>query len=613
LLTRPAVIAGCITVAPAAEAARLTTAGFTIRSKWLGKPGFSREWSDPMPKTTSPKNGAELLLEQLESQGVDCVFASPIAVMAPIWEALARRGDELKLRYFRCRHELLAVALGSGYYKATGKSQIVFLPTSLGVQNGSMGLHTALQERTPMTVLSPDTLSYGEDPNADPGPEWPSLLVDLVGPARNAEAVVKWSKRARTASELVHELRRACFIAQSIPCGPTVLEIPFDLLVGEGHPDIPTWVAPEPVVATVDHIDQAAQILADAASPLIITEHGGRTHDEREALIRIAEALSAPVFEFMMPAYHNFPRPHPLYGAGPVEPVLLEADAILLAGCNAPWHPPQSALRPGCPVIHLEEDPMRPRAAYWGYPTTHTIPGSLVLNLRALAGNVEMRSMARPEAVEYWAGYSRQVRARGIAEARRASSQATDFVPAADLFRELHEALPGDAICVDEIIAQVPQMLQFLYEKKPFTKYRGWAGALGTGLGTALGVKLARPQQLVVSILGDGAWHYNPVPAALGFAQEYGVPLLIVLCDNRGLESQTWNVLHYYPDGDAVREGNFVGNVIAPTPDYVKVAEAYGGAGERVEKSDMLQPALRRGLDAVASGKTFLLDVVVKP
>ena len=118
-------------------------------------------------------------------------------------------------------------------------------------------------------------------------------------------------------------------------------------------------------------------------------------------------------------------------------------------------------------------------------------------------------------------------------------------------------------------------MIQFLYERKPFSQYRGWAGALGTGLGTALGVKLARPQRVVVCILGDGAWHYNPVPAALGFAQEYGVPLLIVLCNNRQHASQTRNLLKYYPEGAAVRDGNSVGNVIQPTPDYVKQAEAY--------------------------------------
>lgn len=565
-----------------------------------------------MPRNSPTGNGADALLEQLERQGVECIFASPIAVMAPIWEALARRGDRGP-HYFRCRHELLAMGLASGYYKATGRSQVVFLPSSLGVQNGSMGLHTALQERTPVTVLSPDTLSYGEDPDADPGPEWPSLLVDLVGPARNAEAVTKWTHRARTAAEMVNELRRACFIAQSVPQGPTLLEIPFDLLIGPGPDHVPAWVSPAPVVATAAQIEEVADILAGAENPVIVTEHGGRTDAQRAALVAIAESLSAPVFEFMMPAYHNFPRSHPLYGAGPVEEVLADADAVLLAGCNGPWHPPRQPLTPGCAVIHLEEDPLRPRAAYWGYPTTHAIPGSLGPNLEALAVGLAGRTAAHPDRAEHWAGHTAAVRAHGRRDAIQSRSSGTDFVPAADLFSALHDALPDDSICVDEIVAQVPQMIQFLYERKPLTQYRGWAGALGMSLGTALGAKLARPEQTVVAIVGDGAWHYNPVPAALGFAQEYGLPLLIVLCNNEQYASQTWNVLRYYPDSDAVRDNNFVGDVIAPTPDYVKVVEAYGGSGERVQTSEALGPALERALQAVASGRTFLLDVLVKP
>ena len=570
-----------------------------------------------MPHTSPAANGADVLLEQLERQGVDCIFASPIAVMAPIWEALARRGDDHTRvkgpRYFRCRHELLAMGLASGYYKATGRSQVVFLPSSLGVQNGSMGLHTALQERIPVTVLSPDTLSYGEDPAADPGPEWPSLLVDLVGPARNAEAVTKWAHRARTGAEMVNELRRASFIAQSVPLGPTLLEIPFDLLMGPGPVDVPDWVSPVPVVAARPQIDEAAQILAHAENPVIVAEHGGRTDAQRAALVSIAESLSAPVFEFMMPAYHNFPRSHPLYGAGPVEDVLAAADAILLAGCNGPWHPPRQPLRPGCAVIHLDDDPLRPRAAYWGYPTTHAIPGSLEPNLEALADALAARRPAPPERAERWAAHPAAVRTRGQRDAAEARTTATDFVPAADLFGALHEVLPDDSICVDEIVAQVPQMIQFLYERKPLTQYRGWAGALGMSLGTALGAKLARPERTVVAIVGDGAWHYNPVAAALGFAQEYGLPLLIVLCNNEQYASQTWNVLRYYPDSAAVRDNNFVGDVIAPTPDYVKVVEAYGGAGERVQTPAALGPALERALQAVTSGRTFLLDVRVRP
>jgi acetolactate synthase-1/2/3 large subunit len=156
-------------------------------------------------------------------------------------------------------------------------------------------------------------------------------------------------------------------------------------------------------------------------------------------------------------------------------------------------------------------------------------------------------------------------------------------------------------------------MIQFLFESKPIEQYRGWVGALGTGLGTALGAKLARPERTVVCILGDGALHYNPVPAAFGFAQEHGVPILVVVCDNRQYASQTWNVQKYFPEGTAVRTGQFIGNVIAPTPDYARLVEAYGGAGERVARPAELGPAIDRALAALAAGRSALLDVLVEP
>jgi acetolactate synthase-1/2/3 large subunit len=155
-------------------------------------------------------------------------------------------------------------------------------------------------------------------------------------------------------------------------------------------------------------------------------------------------------------------------------------------------------------------------------------------NLGALAA-IQTRPTARLDAIERWKQYTGQIRAKGIEEAELAARNAVDIEPAAALFRELHDALLEDAICVDETIAQIPQ------------------------------------------ILGAGAWHYNSVAAALRFAQEYGTPLLIVICSNRQYASRTWNVLKYYKEGVAARQGNFGGNVIQPTPDYVKVAEADGG------------------------------------
>ena len=117
----------------------------------------------------------------------------------------------------------------------------------------------------------------------------------------------------------------------------------------------------------------------------------------------------------------------------------------------------------------------------------------------------------------------------------------------------------------------------------------------------------------MVAVLGDGALHYNPVPAAFGFAQEHALPILAVVCDNRGYFSQTWNVLKYFPDGAAVRTGQFFGNVITPTPDYAKLVEAYGGAGERVTTAVDLDSAIQRALATLAAGRPSLLDVFVEP
>jgi acetolactate synthase-1/2/3 large subunit len=85
------------------------------------------------------------------------------------------------------------------------------------------------------------------------------------------------------------------------------------------------------------------------------------------------------------------------------------------------------------------------------------------------------------------------------------------------------------------------------------------------------------------------------------------------VCDNRGCVSQTWNVYKYFADGAAVRSRQFIGDVITPPPDYAKLAEAYGGTGERVEKTADLEPAMERALAAVASGRSALLDVFVTP
>jgi thiamine pyrophosphate-dependent acetolactate synthase large subunit-like protein len=105
--------------------------------------------------------------------------------------------------------------------------------------------------------------------------------------------------------------------------------VPFDLLMSPMPFEARPRIEPQPVLAPPAQLDEVAALLAQSAEPIIITEHGGRTEAEAAALIALAEALSAPIFEFIMPAYHNAPRAHPLVMPGAVEPVLDRADAIV--------------------------------------------------------------------------------------------------------------------------------------------------------------------------------------------------------------------------------------------------------------------------------------------
>jgi hypothetical protein len=114
-------------------------------------------------------------------------------------------------------------------------------------------------------------------------------------------------------------------------------------------------------------------------------------------------------------------------------------------------------------------------------------------------------------------------------------------------------------------------------------------------------------------IYSERAWAGYSIARSLGAAQEHGLPLLVLLFNNAGYRSQKGDVSSYYPQGEAARQGKVIGTQITPAPDYRKLAEAYGGYGERVENPAEVRAAIQRGLQAVASGKLALLDIVLQP
>jgi acetolactate synthase-1/2/3 large subunit len=551
-------------------------------------------------------SGSEALLRALRAMGVERIFASPGSDWAPLWEALARpwKAGEVP-EYISSRHEETAVGMAAGYAKATGKLPAIVIHTTVGALHATMALRAALHERIPMVVLAGESVSFGEPPAPPAGRQWLRVLTDLGGPAALVDRSVKWSFGLNSSLILPHTIQRACQLAMNAPKGPVFVSVPTEMLMETMSAEPPIAALPAATVASDEAIAELATALGAAKRPVILSEELGRYPAAVDALVRVAEALGAPVLDGWHADYVNFPRDHPLYAGvarEPLHPLLKDADFVILAEAVAGWHPP-SALR-GTKVAAIGEDPLHSNLPYWGFRADHVLPGDAGATLARLASKLPRRSGTHPHG---WREQKADLRAKA-----RAAGEG-EVITAAWMGHELNEVLTDDAIVVNETISHSGDLMVLLDRLKPGAFYEASYGGLGMGLGTALGVKNAHPERPVVLTIGDGSFYYNAVVAAFGAAQELKLPLLVLLFDNAGYFSQKGDVVREYPQGWAVRTNKFAGTSITPMPDYPLLAKAFGGAGEKVERPRDVRAALKRGLEAIGKGQLALLHCVLEP
>ena len=292
---------------------------------------------------------------------------------------------------------------------------------------------------------------------------------------------------------------------------------------------------------------------------------------------------------------------------------LREADLVFLVEAVAPWHPPSALPAPRARVAVLGEEPLHSNLPFWGFRTDLIVAGELDASLAALVEQLKkvVPSSSRKASIERWRGRHEKRRNELRAQARAAGEKNT--IDNRWVGHSLNELMPPDAIFVDETITHRLDVVRLLDRLQPGSFFETSYGGLGMGLGMALGIKHALPGRTVIMAIGDGAFHYNPVPASFGASQEHRLPLLILLFDNAGYLSQKGDVVREYPNGNAVRTKKFAGTSIEPKPDYVALARAFGGHGEKVEKPGELRPALLRGFQSVAKGQLALVHLVLEP
>jgi len=358
-----------------------------------------------------------------------------------------------------------------------------------------------------------------------------------------------------------------------------------------------------------------ADLLLGAKNPVIISEEAGRSVKIVERMVELAEMLGAPVIETRSTGYLNFPRNHPLHGGYDPEEYLQEADAVFLLGAMVPWHPPSKGPGPGVKVAVLGENPLRAELPYWGFKVDLCLTGEVESSLEQL---IDRLKQGLSKGNSGLAERAKKWRQRYEERKRRWSEEALSFqdkkpIDTRWVMYELNQVLPADAMIVEETITHRLALHRYVDKLKPGSFFAGSIGGLGTGLGTALGVKAAAPKRPVICLIGDGSFNYDPGLAAMGFCQEYKMPIMIVIFNNYGYLSQKSGIPRYFPNGWAVKTKNFVGISITPSPEYAVLPRAFDGYGEKVEEPGEVRKALERGLKAVAAGQVVLIDIRLEP
>src|SRR5262249_44624140 len=356
----------------------------------------------------------------------------------------------------------------------------------------------------------------------------------------------------------------------------------------------------------------AGRVLA-AERPLLFTAYAGRNPAAVAVLDELARFAGIRVVEFS-PIYVNLPHDSPCHGGFMPAKALADADVGLLVDVDVPWIPKDMPDNPSTWWAHVDVDAEKRGFPMWTFPANLRLQGDscrfradLLAALKAKADAAfKARAAARVKELAEEARGRREQTARLAANPGGTGEINPHFVCAT-----LAKALDPADIVLNEAIRNGPVVSQ----QMPRTKPGSLVGLAGAGLGfaasVALGLKLARPDRIVVPIMGDGTFYFSNPQSVLAVSQKYGLPVFMVVLDNSGWGAVKEATLRVYPAGDAKASSDF-GAAYAPSTDFAKIAEASGAHGELLSDPAGVDSAIAGCRDAVRGGRSAVLQWKVR-
>ncbi len=546
--------------------------------------------------------GRFAVVEALRAEGVKYVFGNPGTTESPLMDALDRAPD---LKYILAAQEGVAMGMADGYARASGDVPFVNLHIDTGLSNGLSLLFNAYAGGTPL-VLSSVNASLAK--MAD-------YRTDLAGLTAQ---FTKWGAEVTHADQIPSVMRRAFAEARTPPTGPTFVGFAPESLDSEAEisiaPRSDTFVRVSPDPRAVE---AAASALAQAQRPLMVVGDRVAQYDAVDAAVSVADRLGARVYGAGY-AEMTFPTGHPQW-IGQLPPYarlypeqLRAADAVLAVGCKV-FHDffdlPTGVLAPDATLIHLDCNASEINRSQ---PTDLGILCDPRAGLEALAEalDVAFDSKRREAASERAARIGAETAAKCAAtQAALRDCRSSRPMPPLRMMHELAQAAPADTVIVDDSISARPILHEAFEFSRPGTMHSERAGgAIGWGMGAALGVKLAEPDRPVLGIIGDGSAMLSA--QALWTASAYQIPAVYAICNNGGYRVLKVNLHAYFEEvlGEPDRETSYLGMDLPQEFDLGAIAAAMGVASERIEDPERIRPAFERALD---SGRPALLDIII--
>ena len=572
-------------------------------------------------RTVPVGSGAEAFLAQAQALGcVRYLFANTGTDHGPLIEALAKaaKEDPRDIQPIVVPHELAAVSMAHGYYNVTQQPQMVLVHTLPGTANALGGLINANSSNVPLFLLAGRTpITEGEVRGGkSQNIHWRQESRDQGGIVRE---FVKWDYELRTNQNLPAVVARAYKIAMSEPRGPVYLTLPREWLCEVMES---TQVISEPLVpaskAQADPavLEQVAELLLGAESPLIVTKYLGRNPEAVAHLVTLAEALSIPVVQNLN--YVNFPTDNPLYVGNQTLKYAKDADVLFFMDIDVPWEPPRrDAIRSDVKIIHLERDPLFTGIPGWGFPADLPVTACSEIALPVLNSIVKNKLAAGAGDKGKLAERRKRTEAEHNALMREIASSidaAKNQKPINPLWASkcIGDIMDDKTIIFNETVTS--KLAEVIPLNRPGSQFSTPpAGHLGWALGAAVGAKLGAPDATVIAAVGDGSYMFCAPTACHFTAQKYRIPFLTVVYNNQVWNASIAAARGLYPDGVARKTNNFPGTDLSPSPQFELTAQACGAYAERVEEPDQIPRALERALKAVKQdGRQALLNVVCR-